>query len=250
MSNDDLRTEYRSVLSKLSSDYKWTVEDKFSGVFLPTAFPAYKDTTPKILFVGRETSGWNTDNKKNTMQRIITANENGSLNSIIDEAIQRYSWHLKDKADGKVKTKETSHLKRYYLKVANELGLKPEAMIYSNLLSWDYDKGAPLKLPNKDREKIIELSIELMSIQIKEFKPDYIIFATGVTGDSVIKKLFESHFGGYSTERVLPKKMWQFNAANATCFRIAHPRYQNGHAEFRQAVIDVIKSDAKIQPGN
>ncbi|MGV0035903.1 MAG: hypothetical protein ACNYPE_13420 [Candidatus Azotimanducaceae bacterium WSBS_2022_MAG_OTU7] len=175
------------------------------------------------------------------MQRIALANERGDLDSIIEESFHRYKWHLKDKAEGKVLTKTSSHLKRYYLKVAKELGLPPEGMIYSNLLSWDYAKKGPLKkLPEADREKLIELSIELMSIQIKTFKPDYIIFATGVTGDGVIKRLFNNHFSGHTKVSVNPRKLWEFKASDSTCFRIAHPRYQNGHAEFRQEVIDRI----------
>ncbi|WP_257284716.1 hypothetical protein, partial [Endozoicomonas sp. SESOKO1] len=38
-----------------------------------------------------------------------------------------------------------------------------------------------------------------------------------------------------------PKKFWQFEAADVTCFRIAHPRTQNGHAVYRDKVIAVTR---------
>ncbi|WP_286241135.1 hypothetical protein [Neptuniibacter halophilus] len=144
---NDLTQRYKGILSEITDDLEWTVKDLFSGVFLPVPFEAYAEASPKVLFVGRETAGWNTNNHRNTLERIVKANKEGNLDQIIEEAIHRYSWHLKTGPDGEMKRKISSHLKRYYLEVAEGLNLPPEGMIYSNIFAWDYNKKSPNKLP-------------------------------------------------------------------------------------------------------
>jgi hypothetical protein len=41
------------------------------------------------------------------------------------------------------------------------------------------------------------------------------------------------NFSGYKNREVISGKYWEFEAGNATCFRIAHPRATHGHGEFR-----------------
>lgn len=242
-----LKENYHKTLSKVDFDNFNFIEDKYSGVFLPYHFEAYEEANPKIMIVGRETAGWNTNNNKNTLKRIIDKNANNSLNDIIEESLSRYSWHLKNSPDGKIKTKHSSKFKHYYNKVSKELKLSPKSMIYANLFAWDYDKKSPLERPDEELQKIADISLELLATQIKFFNPDYIIFATGYSRiDRLIKKLFEIHFDGHETIRVNPKKIWEFSAANTKCFRIAHPRAQHGHAVFRKEVIEIIKKNSNI----
>lgn len=76
-------------------------------------------------------------------------------------------------------------------------------------------------------------------MQIKILKSEFIIFATSYAGiDPLVRSLFQVHFSGYknSTE-VIPKKLWEFQVANVTCFRIAHPRATRGHELASQPVI-------------
>ena len=251
MDQDQLISQYHKVLSKINVEQYKFENDKYSGVFLPVAFEAYIDSVPKIMVVGRETAGWNTNNDKNTIKRIINKKDDGLLSDIIEESIKRYSWHFKTKPDGELKTKHRSHFQRYYYRVSKELGLSPDAMIYANLFAWDYDKKSPLNRPKEELSNITNLSLELLSIQIKFFKPDYIIFATGYRCiDPIIKKMFKEHFEEHDTVSVVPKKLWEFRAANATCFRIAHPRAQNGHANFRDEVIDRIRNYSQNKSHN
>ncbi|WP_413282511.1 hypothetical protein [Vibrio sp. MA40-2] len=82
----------------------------------------------------------------------------------------------------------------------------------------------------------------MLAVQIEEFKPDVIIFATGVHKviDDAIKELFNTYFDGLikNDASFITKKFWEFNAGGATCFRIAHPRAYYGHQKYRKLIID------------
>jgi len=247
MINELLKKEYFEILSEVNSQEYGFENDKYSGVFLPIHFDAYLESNPRIMIVGRETAGWNTNNNKNTLYRITEKNKNNLLNEIIDESIERYSWHLRKSQNGPIKTKHKSHFQRYYFNVSKALDLRPDGMIYANLFAWDYNKKSPLERPDEELSKITDISLRLLSAQIKLFKPEYIIFATGYRNvDPIIKSLFKKHFKGHKSVRINPKKLWEFRAAEATCFRIAHPRAQHGHAVYRKEVIDKIKDYLKI----
>ena len=242
MEVEELKSQYLKVLSKIDSENFEFTDDKYSGVFLPYHFEEYVNIKPKIMIIGRETAGWNTNNKKNTLKRIVDKNSDGLLSEVIDESFSRYSWHLKTGVSGKNRKKHKSKFQHYYNKVSKELRIPPDAMIYSNLFAWDYDGKSPLTRPETELNKIVDISLELLALQIEFFNPEFLIFATGYSKiDPLIKKLFEVHFDGYKTQSVIPKKKWNFIAANRQCFRIAHPRAQHGHAKYRAEVIDDIK---------
>lgn len=64
----------------------------------------------------------------------------------------------------------------------------------------------------------------------------------------MIKELCNQYLGGYETSApVIHQKLWEFKAANTTCFRIAHPRAMNGHQEYRVEVIKRIKTKIERQ---
>ncbi|MFW8567297.1 hypothetical protein [Orrella sp. 11846] len=58
----------------------------------------------------------------------------------------------------------------------------------------------------------------------------------------LIKQFFNEYFSGYQNKEVISDKYWEFKAANAICFRIAHPRATHGHGEFRDKVIQRINA--------
>lgn len=131
----------------------------------------------------------------------------------------------------------------FVFRLAKELNVDPKSIIYANVFAWDYNKKSPITRPKNELEEITSISKELLAIQIKHFKPDVVIFAAGFSGiDSVIKQLFNEKFGGYRNTEVISRKFWEFEAANAICFRIAHPRATHGHGEFRDKVIHRIKA--------
>ncbi|MEL0169873.1 MAG: hypothetical protein VW877_17275 [Pseudomonadaceae bacterium] len=240
---DALKQEYVRILQGLQIDQFNLAEDKYSGVFLPDPFEEYWTAKTKVMLVGRETAGWNTDNDKNTIKRAAGL---GSVTvaQVVDESFGRYRTHFKLKGDKVVETSR-SRFMQYYFRLARELGLHPRALIYANLFAWDYDKKSPRKRPASEFNEVVSVSRQLLATQIRLLKPDYIVFASGIKGaDEVIRSLFNDHFGGYQTakDKLVPGKLWEFEAAGATCYRIAHPRAGYGHAEFRYLVIERIKA--------
>lgn len=195
------------------------------------------------MLIGRETAGWNTNNSLNTIHRI----QDEGVERVVDEGIKRYQKHLKIDSKGKVKVTSRSRFKQYYFKIAKDLNLYPKSIIYSNFFAWDYNKKSPLLRPQKEFDEIKKASLRLLAAQIQVCKPDYIIFATGIRKviDDSIKELFELYFDGYQTvsDTFVSKKFWEFDAAGAKCFRIAHPRATNGHGEFRKLILSQLKDE-------
>ena len=67
---DALFNDYATILRDLNINSFNLEEDKYSGVFLPVPFDEYWSSNLKIMLVGRETAGWNTDNNKNKINRV------------------------------------------------------------------------------------------------------------------------------------------------------------------------------------
>ncbi len=240
---DALKQEYARILQGLQIDRFNLDEDKYSGVFLPAPFDEYWTAKTKVMLVGRETAGWNTDNNKNTIKR--AAGLGGvSVSEVVNESFRRYRKHFKLKGDKIVDTSR-SRFMQYYFRLAKEVALDPRALIYANLFAWDYAKKSPRRRPADEFNEIASISQQLLAAQIRRFKPDFIVFASGIRGaDGVIRSLFNEHLGGYETvkDKLVTGKLWEFEAAGATCYRIAHPRAEYGHAEFRNEVIKRIKA--------
>jgi hypothetical protein len=239
-----LRNDYEQILAGMNSKPFNQINDKYSGVFLPVPFEEYWESSPKVMLVGRETAGWNTDNGKNTIHRVINANESGDIGGIVTEATERHQKHLVFRADGSLIKKSGSRFKQYFFRLARELGVNPKGLVYANLFAWDYNKKSPKDRPKQELAEVVSMSNKLLAAQIKHLKPDFIIFAAGYNGiDPVIRSLFSDHFDGHeNTVPIIPKKLWEFRAGGSTCFRIAHPRATHGHGEFRREVISRIKN--------
>lgn len=257
---DDLLDRYKKILKNVvrskfpKLDSK---DDLYSGIFLPIAFDEYGSSPIKVMLVGRETAGWNTKNKQNSLNRVFEANEADNINWIICEAISRYKCHFKKSPEGKIITKSRSRFMQYFFRISNELSIPSKSVIYANLFAWDYDGLSPLTRSNTKTSRplddnnndefntITSISNELLATQIKHFEPKFIVFAAGVNKiDPIIKRMFNEHFEGYETNvpAKIPGKLWEFEAAGAKCFRIAHPRAMKGHQGFRDEVIRRINS--------
>lgn len=244
---DTLIRDYSSILNGININPLTIEDDKYSGVFLPVPFEEYWKSEIKIMLVGRETAGWNTNNQKNSIKRIVRFRENGNLSEVICESICRYRKHLIG-SNGQVSTKSRSRFKQYYFRLAKELNVDPKAIVYSNIFAWDYNKKSPRTRPSHELREITAISQKLLASQIKHLKPDFVIFATGFVGiDQIIRDLFKENFDGHeNTAPVIPLKLWEFKAAGANCFRIAHPRATHGHAEYRDMVIQRIKDKISL----
>lgn len=239
----ELLDRYAEILGQMKKENFSLGEDRYSGVFLPIAFDDYWSADFKVMHIGRETAGWNTNNSRNTLGRIFAANQMGNIRQLVDEAVKRYRDHLPFEPDGKLKTTSRSRFKQYYFRIAKELGLAPTSLIYGNLFAWDYDRKSPLRRPQTELNAVSDISLKLLATQIKFFEPDAIVFSTGRDGiDGYIKQLFIDHFDRYETTNLNPGKMWEFQARKMTCFRIAHPRAQRGHQQYRAEVIQRLKA--------
>uniref|UniRef100_UPI003326BD69 hypothetical protein n=1 Tax=Pseudoalteromonas sp. D48-MNA-CIBAN-0056 TaxID=3140417 RepID=UPI003326BD69 len=169
--------------------------------------------------------------------------EEDKVFELLCEATGRYKKHLPVSKEGKVITKTRSRFKQYFFRLAKELDVSPKSIVYGNIFAWDYDKKSPRTRPKNELEEVTSISKKLLAAQIKHFQPDVVIFAAGFVGiDPIIKQLFNENFSGYKNKEVISGKFWEFEAGNATCFRIAHPRATHGHGKFRDQVIQRIKA--------
>jgi len=217
-----LHEEYLKILQTITKVQCSKENDKYSGVFLPFPKEGAKEYSPRVMLIGRETGGWNTDNKKNTLQRIIDKNEIGKLEDILQEAKARYELHLQN-----LTKKTRSHFMRFHQCLEDELG---HHVFYTNLFAWDYNKTSPLTAPSEqDIEMVKSLSIQLLAVQFQYFKPDFVIFATGCYRvDKIIKHFVDNKLGGFSRSKVIySKRLWNFQVndlPDTMFYRINHPR--------------------------
>lgn len=240
-----LKSNYESVLKDLDNCNFIKGEDRYSGVFLPYPFESYQSVDKRIMVVGRETAKWNTGNNKNTIQWIVNHNYTKNIRSIVDESFERYSWHLLNKKGGELKISHRSHFKRFYSRLAQELAISPQQLVYANLYAWDYNGLSPLRRGNHEFAVIQTLSVNLLAEAIKFCKPDTIVFAVGCNrkNDETIKLLMNNHFGGYETKELEKKRYWRFSSNAMDCYRISHPRANTKKYQiFRNLVINKIKS--------
>lgn len=238
---ETLINEYKKILLGISVQSFNLTEDKYSGVFLPIPFDEYWSCPVKIMLVGRETAGWNTLNGKNKISRVLGLIPGVDIGQVTEEAIARYKLHLSVKNDGTPNFKSRSRFMQYYLRLARELNIPPKAIVYANLLAWDYDGLTPLTRPKNEVQEIISASLKLLEVQVKYLEPDVIIFASGVQRTDYITKQLLTKLGGYETSFVAPGKLWEFKINNTVCFRIAHPRAMQDHQKYRNNVIERIK---------
>jgi hypothetical protein len=139
MELSQLKSNYEGVLSSITSSKFILRKDLYSGVFLAQSFDEYWLSDKRVMIVGRETAGWNTKNKLNTISRIVEANASDSLSSVISESFERYFWHLLDKKGGIIRKKSSSWFQRFYADIAKRLDLDTRALIYQNLFAWDFN---------------------------------------------------------------------------------------------------------------
>ena len=239
---ETLLKEYTQILQGLNARSFNLKEDKYSGVFLPVPLDEYWHSPVKIMLVGRETAGWNTRNGKNTMLRALGIIPGVTADQVVKEAIVRYQQHLAVKNDGTPNLKSRSRFTQYHFRLARKLEIPPQAIVYANLLAWDYDRLTPLIRPENEVQEVISASLKLLTAQIKHLAPNFIIFASGVRRtDYILKRLLTEYLDGYETLSVTPGRLWEFKAGNAICFRIAHPRAMRGQQKYRDEVIERIK---------
>jgi hypothetical protein len=247
MSSTSLAERYQKILSSITSTDFIKGQDLYSGVFLSKPFEQYHVSPVKLMLVGRETAGWNTKSGKNTIGRIVKANQSGNLDTIIDESFERFSWHLLDKKDGSIEKTTTSSFKRFHLNLAITLKIDPHAVLYQNLYAWDCNERSPVERDKSEFAIIQEYSAQLLAASIQHNQPDIILFAVGcnATNDQTIKRVCEILADGsnetYKTEDLEKRRYWHFLVKGMDCFRISHPRRQDEiFVQYREKAIEKI----------
>lgn len=245
-----LNDSYAAILNDFRIEGLSSEDDRFSGVFFTYPSETYENSRFKLMLVGRETAGWNTDNGLGGLNRLQSSVLAGDVSSILREAETRYRKHISSIASGKLRA---SSFCRFFSKLDEDCGEGNKSIVYANLFAWDYKKSYPLDGPDGAADAIRTVSAKLLAAQIELCKPDAIVFATGtkVGADAQIKLTMNDHLGGYTTDKnaLIPKRLWPFtlNSMPATkCYRIAHPRAQG--TEF-QAARDKVLAELKSLAG-
>ena len=205
---EKLLDAYKRILQEVNAQSFNLNEDKYSGVFLPVPFEEYWHSPVKIMLVGRETAGWNTLNGKNTISRVLGLIPDVTIGQVVEEAVDRYRKHLPVQNYGTANLKSRSRFTQYHFRLARELNISPQAIVYANLLAWDYDGLTPLNRPQNEVQEVILASLKLLAVQIKHLEPDFIIFASGARRTDYIIKQVLTELGGYETSAVIPGKLW------------------------------------------
>jgi len=245
-----LNDRYATILNEFQVDGLSPEDDYFSGVFLAYPSEAYENSRIKLMLVGRETAGWNTNNGLGGLNRLQRSVLEGDVSGILQEAEARYRKHITSIAS---ETLRTSSFCRFFSRLDEDCGEGNQGIVYANLFAWDYKKSYPLDGPKGAADVIKTVSAKLLAAQIELCEPDAIVFATGtnVGADVQIKLTMNDHLGGYITDKegFIPKRLWPFapNSMPATkCYRIAHPRAQGD--EFK-AARDKVLAKLKEQAG-
>jgi len=121
-----------------------------------------------------------------------------------------------------------------YKKISEALcGGKPGALIWSNLLKMDLERGKKYSRNAKSNEQIVSLSKEIFLKELEILKPNYIIFATSYTYDDIIKEFLADFIT--ESEVIEKRSLWKFKVGDTTCFRTWHPsaiRYQANKSKY------------------
>lgn len=210
-SREALQVELNAFYARALEDIRPLFDDKqaseLSAPMLVSIFEAYLKAPVRVMFVGKETNKW--CGKLSD----FFANDNG-----IDRVLARYRDHL---GRGRWKSPFMQTLGR----TAKELaGGEPEAILYTNLMKMDWEKGGRgfARNSKKHSDTLSKFSRDLFRFEVDLLKPDVIIFASGAPYDSVIKNIFPCQERSAS-ERVEPKALWRFNVGSIVCYRARHP---------------------------
>ncbi len=227
---------YRSEFEAIRRDRTFTDKQamELSAPYLLSVPENYLTSALKIMYVGKETNGWGGEVKN---LHDFLNNEDG-----VDRLLRRYEHEMQDEPRWNIK---------YFIeykKIRKSLtGNKKGSIVFSNLMKMDYkQKGNGYSRNSINHSvQLRELSKRFFQKELELLKPDYIIFVTSHTYDSVIKSFLPDR----ETIEVIEKKaLWKFRSNGAVCYRTWHPQTINYKAEktipeYFQMIIDDIKNE-------
>ncbi|EIF51368.1 hypothetical protein [Sulfurovum sp. AR] len=242
---------YTRVLDKeeLQSIFPPNILGKISAPHLLNINQNYLQADTRILFVGKETNKW-----WGKLEHFL------EVENAIDILKDRYRVKF---FGGEVpKSNNINELKSYkaekystpffteYKKVSKALcnGM-PGALVWSNLLKMDLERGKKYSRNSKSNTQIVSISKKIFLEELEILKPDYIIFATSYTYDDIIKEFLGELIS--ESEVIEKRSLWKFKVGDTTCFRTWHPstiRYKAKKSKFEyyQDIIDYISNESEI----
>ena len=212
---------------KLKKDFE-DVACSPSAPFLINVPESYINADIKVIFVGKETSGWwgkledfiKYDDSINILKKRYDVELNGGV------FLDKYHKPVKERK-GEHKWGNSKFLLMY-----RKLREKFPGLLWNELLKMDSGGEGSSRNSIGIRE-IEKVSIEIFKKELIVLKPDFIIFATstGQGYDRVIKEIFEN----YKTDKNFHIKhnLWKFKSEEykCICYRTRHPNATNWKCE-------------------
>lgn len=163
--NDQLRTLYRENWDVFSG----AMEKGSSAPLLLSTSEAYREASPRLLFVGQETNGWS---------------QPTSTGDPIEELIERYeAFRFGEKF-------RNSPFWRAVHGIREDVnpGSSDASILWSNLGKVDVDSDLP---PEEMLDSLLQADILPREIEVTE--PDAVVFFTGPTSeyDTVLRRTFD-----------------------------------------------------------
>lgn len=237
MKNQQLFNEYLKILSDIDINLLDASRPVgLSGLFLTSVSDTYTNAKNKIMIVGSETAGWNVLPKGKSFSNLAEYVESSMVkhkeffrNQLVAKNSRGYSFHNFTRAIG------------------NKCG--KDGLIYSNLFSFDWRKGSPIKSPYF--HVIKKYSEPLLKVQIAILNPDIIIFANGMISVPYRREYFPIGESGvcvngrdYAAKGVKNHHLWEFDLFNKIrSFRIHHPSARAKAAvQAREFLVDLLPS--------
>jgi len=191
---------------------------KLSGLFLPGTSPAFYAAPQKILVVGRETRRWDV---------LKGDDEFESLETYICKAMATQQDHL---AKFILKPRDRGESFFNLLRdLADDHGT--QGIAWANLFSFAWDKKSPMRW-KPHFAKVLEISEQLLKVQVRILQPDIIIFANGTSSAKFRQGYFPhkgessvcSELGDFCKQGIPLNQLWRFKLhQRIQCFRIQHP---------------------------
>lgn len=178
---------------------------ELSAPLLISISEAYLSAPVRIMFVGKETNGW--WGKLGTYYAAEDA---------LAALMKRYQVQMR-------KSKWPGRFFQMLSRTAQELtGAQTDAIAWTNLMRTDWEHGKGFSRNSKEfSAALTKMSQEMLRFEVELLKPDVIIFACGVSYDSVIKSTFPSRT---NSESIVKRALWQFKIDETLCFRSQHPQ--------------------------
>lgn len=179
-----------------------------SNPFLIKALPSYRKAKRKVLFVGRETNGW--DSFKTTLDTFRSNDEELKR----ENCIEYLQWMYEDlrfhrKYDH---TPFWKAMRRLYQVVSPGDG--DDGFLHTELVRFDYAN----KRPPKEIEELLRREYNVLHMEIKALSPEIVIFLTGPDYDDHLIKSY--HRVGGSGIPLSFESVKDFNAKSL--LRVVH----------------------------